>query len=316
MLKLFVNPCLYEPAHFLGWSLPVVSPNQVGGTWTEPVYFAIWLAFAVPFLVHRLFEKNDITAGGWLWRGGCLTALFTVWWMTHARTSVVLMVPLVVLYLTAALLMRAPQSQRPAERPAGFLSAAMAAAFLLVSQWGPQDIGRTESTFVETTVKSSVEAESRSNPSRLQDFMSKVGVFREHPLWGVGDTLASWYQMEWLQTSSETLTEETQDRIRKAQASVFFDSGLNGNSLFVPAILAGRGLVGFTTFMLPILATGLGLLEMLRRRKRVSRAVGITVFIASVGPFLSAFSQGLWFFYFWCALGLAWGFIVCGRREC
>lgn len=44
-----INSSLYEPCSFLGWYPPLVSPNQIRGTWTEPAYFAIWLAFAVPF---------------------------------------------------------------------------------------------------------------------------------------------------------------------------------------------------------------------------------------------------------------------------
>ena len=56
MLKA-INSVLYEPGAFLGWYPPLVSPNQIRGTWTEPAYFAIWLAFAVPFL-FRTFLKT------------------------------------------------------------------------------------------------------------------------------------------------------------------------------------------------------------------------------------------------------------------
>lgn len=54
MLKA-INSSLYEPCSFLGWYPPLVSPNQIRGTWTEPAYFAIWLAFAVPFFLVSYF---------------------------------------------------------------------------------------------------------------------------------------------------------------------------------------------------------------------------------------------------------------------
>lgn len=53
-----INSSLYEPCSFLGWYPPLVSPNQVRGTWTELAYFAIWLAFSVPFLVSYFLEAK------------------------------------------------------------------------------------------------------------------------------------------------------------------------------------------------------------------------------------------------------------------
>ena len=323
MLKL-VNPFLYEPGQFLGWYPPVVSPNQVRGTWTEPAYFAIWLAMAVPFLIHRLFEKTQITPSGWLWRGGLLFWLFVVWSMTYARTSVVLIVPMAALYVIFALVFRARRSMQVA----GLLLAAVAAGFLWVSQWGPQDIGRwtsrtassvsvevTKSSFIENTVKSSVNVESRSTPTRLQGLVSKLGVFWEHPWLGAGDAFAPWRQMEWLLRNPAQLTGEMRDRIRYTQEDGIFKSGLGGNSLSASAFLAGRGIVGFAAFLLPLLATGVALLASLRHQDAALRRVGVTLFIACAVTFPSIVSQGLWFFYFWCAFGLALGFVVDRRRK-
>lgn len=121
--------------------------------------------------------------------------------------------------------------------------------------------------------------------------------------------------MELLQSKPEMLTAESSDRIRLTKARGVFASALNGNTLFIPALLAGRGLVGFAVFILPILVTAFWFMRMLLNRKGAIQAVGITIFIACVGPFLAAFSQGLWFFYFWCSQGLAWGFIACGRHK-
>ena len=93
-----INSSLYVPCSFLGWYPPLVSPNQIRGTWTEPAYFAIWLAFAVPFWVS-FFSRTECwhekKAGISL---AFFTALFGIWFMTYARTSVVLMAALVGLY--------------------------------------------------------------------------------------------------------------------------------------------------------------------------------------------------------------------------
>ena len=324
-----INLSLYEPSSFLGCYPPLVSPNQVRGTWTEPAYFAIWLAFTVPFLVSYFFRGEAL----FLKKAGVLfvsfAALFSIWFMTYARTSVVLMAALVGLYFLFAILFRT----REIWRVVGILVVTVLIGFLITSTCGPQERGQwahnqteasvierllksiSESVLFENTVKSSVDAKSRSNPSRLQDFQLKLEVFKDYPIAGAGDTLASVAQIRKMLESPDTLTQGSRKRMAYTYANGLFQSGVNGSSLSISGMLASRGLLGFTVLFVPILLLGLSLFICLFKVKETSRGIGITLFISCAGSFLAVFSQGLWYYYFWCSAGLALGFLLWARHS-
>ena len=324
-----INSSLYEPSSFLGWYPPLVSPNQVRGTWTEPAYFAIWLAFSVPFLVSFFFEDGVLSRK----KAGIVlvffSTLFSIWFMTYARTSVVLMAALVGLYFLFAILYRTRENWRVV----GVLVVTILSGFLIVSTCGPQERGQrvhnqtetsvparleksiSDSVLFENTVKSSVDAKSRSNPSRLQDFQFKFKVFKDYPIAGAGDTLASVAQIRKMLESPDTLTQESRQRMAYTYTKGLFQSGVNGSSLSISGVLACRGLLGFAVVFAPILLLGLSLFICLFKVKETFRGIGITLFVSCAGSFLAAFSQGLWYHYFWCSAGLALGFLLWARHS-
>lgn len=324
-----INSSLYEPCSFLGWYPPLVSPNQIRGTWTEPAFFAIWLSFAVPFLVSFFFEDGVLSRK----KAGIVlvffTTLFSIWFMTYARTSVVLMAALVGLYFLFAILYRTRENWRVV----GVLVVTILSGFLIVSTCGPQERGQrvhnqtetsvparleksiSDSVLFENTVKSSVDAKSRSNPSRLQDFQFKFKVFKDYPIAGAGDTLASVAQIRKMLESPDTLTQESRQRMAYTYTKGLFQSGVNGSSLSISGVLACRGLLGFAVVFAPILLLGLSLFICLFKVKETFRGIGITLFVSCAGSFLAAFSQGLWYYYFWCSAGLALGFLLWARHS-
>lgn len=324
-----INSSLYEPCSFLGWYPPLVSPNQIRGTWTEPAYFAIWLSFAVPFLVSFFFEDGVLSRK----KAGIVlvffTTLFSIWFMTYARTSVVLMEALVGLYFLFAIRYRTRENWRVV----GVLVVTVLSGFLIVSTCGPQERGQrvhnqtetsvlarleksiSDSVLFENTVKSSVDAKSRSNPSRLQDFQLKLKVFKDYPIAGAGDTLASVAQIRKMFESPNTLTGESRQRMAYTYTKGLFQSGVNGSSLSISGVLACRGLLGFAVVFAPILLLGLSLFICLFKVKETSQGIGITLFVSCAGSFLAAFSQGLWYYYFWCSAGLALGFLLWVRHS-
>lgn len=276
MLKA-INSSLYEPCSFLGWYPPLVSLNQVRGTWTEPAYFAIWLAFSVPFLVSSFFRSETLSLKKARVPFVFFTALFSIWFMTYARTSVVLMAALVALYFFFAVLFRFRENWKRAI----LLLVTTFAGFLIVSTWGPQERAQgvrlhsglsvveklEESTLFQNTVKSSLDAKSRSNPTRLQDFHLKIEVFKNHPIAGAGDTLSSVTQIRKMKEHPETLTEESRQRIAYTYSKGLFQSGVNGSSLSIAGILAYRGLLGFIAVFVPILLLGFALFSRLFKVK-------------------------------------------------
>ena len=359
-----INACLYEPGHFLGWYPPIVSPNQVRGTWTEPAYFAIWLSFAVPFLISFSFKTGAIGIKRTFANCVVFTVLFSVWLMTYSRTSIVLIAALFTLYFFFAVIFRTRENRSKLL----ILILSFGIAYSLVSTWGPQERGRvkiapvvvvpvqksippelqesgkvapianananagasvskneekveilsnlTESRLFQNTVKSSVDAESRSNPTRVQDFLLKIEVFKDHPFLGASDTLGSVAQARKMIERPDILTAESRQRLGYTKTNGLFMSGVGGNSLSIGGMLSSRGLLGFLVSFGPVVLLGIILFVKIFKFSAVLRKRAICIFVSSVVVFLSSFTQGLWFFYFWCVAGIALG-MVCfeGRGK-
>lgn len=292
-----MNSVLYEPGAFLGWYPPLVSPNQIRGTWTEPAYFAIWLAFAVPFFVSYFFKDGLTTLKKGVMVFALFTALFSIWFMTYSRTAIVLMAVLVGLYLVFAILFRTRENWEKAT----LLVVTCLLGFFITSTWGPQE--------VQNTVKSTVDTKSRSNPARLEDFFSKIEVFKEYPFMGAGDTLSSVAQFRKMEEKRNQLTHESRRRLAETQSKGIFQSPLGGGSLSVSGTLCARGVLGFSLVFVPLLSLGVVLFVRLFKVATFTREIGITLFVSCAGSFLSAFSQSLWFLFFWSTTGLALAFV-------
>lgn len=354
MLK-SMNSVLYEPGAFLGWYPPLVSPNQIRGTWTEPAYFAIWLVFAVPFFVSYFFKDGLTTLKKGVMVFSLFTALFSIWFMTYSRTAIVLMAVLVGLYLFFAILFRTRENWEKAT----LLVVTCLLGFFITSTWGPQEVSRRasikkqvvasavvpqkskelssgsvtsqkkiekretpavnkgqesalESVLFQNTVKSTVDAKSRSNPSRLQHFFIALDVFKKHPIAGTGDTLSAIWAIQEMREETNSLTAENKQRMSLTQTKGLFQSGVTGSSLSIAGMLEHRGLVGFMAVFLPIIILGLLLFIRIFKASGLSRQLVITLFISCASSFCAAFTQGLWFYYFWCPAGLSVAFIYYG----
>ena len=354
MLKA-INSSLYEPCSFLGWYPPLVSPNQIRGTWTEPAYFAIWLVFAVPFFVSYFFKDGLTTLKKGVMVFSLFTALFSIWFMTYSRTAIVLMAVLVGLYLFFAILFRTRENWEKAT----LLVVTCLLGFFITSTWEPQEVSRRasikkqvvasavvpqkskelssgsvtsqkkiekretpavnkgqesalESVLFQNTVKSTVDAKSRSNPSRLQHFFIALDVFKKHPIAGTGDTLSAIWAIQEMREETNSLTAENKQRMSLTQTKGLFQSGVTGSSLSIAGMLEHRGLVGFMAVFLPIIILGLLLFIRIFKASGLSRQLVITLFISCASSFCAAFTQGLWFYYFWCPAGLSVAFIYYG----
>lgn len=323
MLKT-INSSLYEPSSFLGWYPPLVSPNQVRGTWTEPAYFAIWLAFSVPFLVSYFFRGDALFLKKAVVPFVSFSALFSIWFMTYARTSVVLIAALVGLYFLFAILFRTRENWRVV----GILVVTALIGFLITSTCGPQERGQwvrnqtgssalermektiSESVLLENTVKSSVDAKSRSNPSSLQDFQLESEVFKDYPIAGAGDTLASVAQIRKMLESPDILTGESRLRLAVTNTKGVFESGVGGTPFTIAGMLANRGLLGFVVVFFPIFVLGIRLFLVILKLRNVYQQIGISLLVSGSCVFLSVFTCGIKFYDFWCVADLALSLIL------
>lgn len=353
-----MNSVLYEPGAFLGWYPPLVSPNQIRGTWTEPAYFAIWLAFAVPFFVSYFFKDGLTTLKKGVMVFSLFTAIFSIWFMTYSRTAIVLMAVLVGFYLFFAILFHTRENWEKA----ALLVVTCLLGFFITSTWGPQEVSRqasikkqvaasavvpqqskglssssvtgqkknekratpavnkgqessAESVLFKNTVKSTVDAKSRSNPVRLEDFLINIEVFKDHPIAGAGDVLASAICIRKMKAYPMTLTSENQTRLSDTIEKGLFQSEVSSTPFTVVGMLANRGLLGFISVYLPICFLGIALVMKIFKLKLVYRQVGITLLISFFCVLLSVFTRGIKFYDFWCVAGLAFGFLLCPKPS-
>lgn len=353
-----MNSVLYEPGAFLGWYPPLVSPNQIRGTWTEPAYFAIWLAFAVPFFVSYFFKDGLTTLKKGVMVFSLFTAIFSIWFMTYSRTAIVLMAVLVGFYLFFAILFHTRENWEKA----ALLVVTCLLGFFITSTWGPQEVSRqasikkqvaasavvpqqskglssssvtgqkknekratpavnkgqessAESVLFKNTVKSTVDAKSRSNPVRLEDFLINIEVFKDHPIAGAGDVLASAICIRKMKAYPMTLTSENQTRLSDTIEKGLFQSEVSSTPFTVVGMLANRGLLGFISVYLPICFLGIALVMKIFKLKLVYRQVGITLLISFFCVLLSVFTRGIKFYDFWCVAGLAFAFLLCPKPS-
>lgn len=323
-----INSYLYEPGAYLGWYPPLVSPNQVRGFCTEPSFLAVWFAFAMPFLLSFLFMRIKSPLRRFFVGLVVFSIYFSIWFMTYARTSIVLMVVLFLLYLFISIIFRSSNNFQAV----GIIAFSLLAAFFVTSNWGPQDFSRqtpsvqttpplkktepmvADSVLFSDTIRSLIDAKSRSNPARLEAVLLNLEVFKGHPILGAGDVLSSLFLRK-IATGErlQSMPEEIQHNYRYGKQNGVFATGA-GSSLWIPGILASRGILGFSAIFLPIFATGVGLFISLFRVNLLYRQHFLCVFISCSAVLPSAFSQGLWFFYLWCGLGLALS-IIYGVRN-
>lgn len=270
------------------------------------------------------------------------TALFSIWFMTYSRTSIVLMAVLVGLYLFFAILFRTRENWEKAT----LLVVTCLLGFFITSTWGPQEVSRrasikkqvvasavvpqkskglssgsvtsqkkiekratpavnkgqeraAESVLFQNTVKSTVDTKSRSNPARLEDFLSKIEIFKEYPFMGAETRFRLLLSFARWKKKRNQLTYESRQRLLETQSKGIFQSLLGGGSLSVSSTLCARGVLGFSLVFVPLLSLGVVLFVRLFKVATFPREIGITLFVSCAGSFLSAFSQSLWFLFFW-----------------
>ena len=168
----------------------------------------------------------------------------------------------------------------------------------------------TESELMTNSLLSSFDTESRSNPTRIQQFLLELEAFKDYPIAGYGLTLSSYGLKKKMEENRKVLTGEWRERLALTERKGFFKSGIGSSSLSFSGSLASGGILGFVMIFLPLLILGVKLLyKTLRESKSISDNK-VCVFISAACGFLAAISQDLGFFYFWASAGLALGMVL------
>lgn len=313
-----INSLLYETGGRVGWYPPMVSPNQVRGTWTEPSFFSVWLAFITPFLVCHFFQtfnKRKVFIGFFFF-----LLYWNVWQMTYSRTSIILMIALFCLYLFIALISR----KKCDWIRLAILMSTFTLSFVFVSTLGPEEMASkkkysqeesvvasiSSSEFVTNTVESSFNPKSRSTPTRIENINREVSIFKLNPVLGVGDTLCSVPQVKWMEQNYSNLTDENRVKLKFMQEHGIFESYAGNCHLLFTEVLMCRGILGFFMMYAPIVCLGILFFIKIVIDRKDLKETETAVFISCVSVFLTAITPGLWLLYFWCAAGLALGMIL------
>ena len=340
----FINGLLYEPGKAPTWHPRLVFPNQLRGTWHEPGYFALWLAFATPFLV-TIFGKESMGRTKAVLRFFLFfSLLWSVWFLTYARAAIALMIVFFASYLIFLLFFH----EKEDIKRFCVLTLACLFAFAFVSTSGPQEIQNKRKTYIqrtvlkkgatkfdatkqvkrkdsnvstlsvnppsvlmERTVKSTFDENSRSNPTRLQDFMFRLEVFKKHPIAGAGDTFASLAYLKELDCTNKKLTWEIKYKRDNTKKNGLFKSNLNDKVYSVPGLLAFRGLLGFSAMYGIIFVFGVLLLIRIFKADSETRRNMVAVFTSCAGLVLSSLTYGtLSFLFVWAGFGIAIGMVL------
>lgn len=140
--------------------------------------------------------------------------------------------------------------------------------------------------------------------------MINIEVFKDHPIAGAGDVLASAICIRKMKAYPMTLTSENQTRLSDTIEKGLFQSEVSSTPFTVVGMLANRGLLGFISVYLPICFLGIALVMKIFKLKLVYSQVGITLLISFFCVLLSVFTRGIKFYDFWCVAGLAFGFLL------
>lgn len=325
-----INAFLYAPGEAPAFYPPIVSPNQVRGTWMEPAYLAMWLSFATPFLILNFFKDGIPSKGKSILLGVFFTALWSVWFVTYSRTAIALIVVLMALYFFFAIL---SHRRKDWERLA-YLLVTLLFAFAIVSNFGPAEFSKRsiiasqttetgkeatrliESELFRNTVESTVNAESRSNPVRLDYIKCQWEIFKAHPILGVGDTLAAPAVIQQFKKFQKPLTWEAQLQVSFTEENGYFKSIVNSYPGSIAGCLSHRGLLGFATMVGPLLVLGLLLFKHILKTVPSNRELPICVFISCASLFLTSLTfSSLSSFRIWCVAGIALGIVLSAQRK-
>ena len=320
-----INAFFYAPGEAPAFYPPIVSPNQVRGTWMEPAYLAMWLSFATPFLIYKFFQNKTLSTGKAILLTVFFTALWSVWFLTYSRTAVALIAVLFFLYLFFAILSR----RRLEWKRLGYLILSLFLAFSIVSNFGPAEFSKrgaietqtsesekeitrvTESELFKNTVESTVNPDSRSNPVRLEYIKCQWEIFKDHPLLGVGDTLAAPAVIKQFKEFQKPLTWEAQWQVSFTEENGYFKSVVNSYPGSILGCLSHRGIFGFIAMVGPLLLLGLLLFIHILKTAPEDRDLPVCVFISCFSLFLTSLTfSSLSSFRIWCVAGIALGIIL------
>ena len=275
-----------------GWP-PVFWPLQIRSIFAEPSFFGLGAAVIFPILLYWcIFSNKKI----WL-NEGVVFAYVLLAFATRSRTATVLILAELVLFIFALFLMKKLNLRKILKIiipivVAFFISLSMTSMF--VGTWYDRSnenhsITSMADNYVEDNVTSVVDSsqggQKRSNSIRNTLNKAYISVGQEHPIFGVGFGMTSYYLDEKIPKSeakNNELEHYSKDLHEQGERKVGFPV-LN----YFAYQFAAYGCVGVIIYLLPVFYV---LFCVVRKRKTLCMEIFILL-IALVGSLASCFSN-------------------------
>ena len=312
-----INPILHEIKAQGTWWPPLLWKGQLRSIFTEPSYYGIYAAFAMPLLWYTFVKaknlKYKISIGTLMF--GFVFCLF----LTKARTAVALFGGECVLLILCTLYLRKKIFLQQVVCILLCSGIAFWSANLVIANMQIND--EVESTnkvnveaYIEDNLGSLASMNKRSNTARYSVMIANFKIGVDYPILGVGTNLADAYIPEYLPAMSKD-NGEVNMWLKNQQEKGILGTGFPALGEYT-CRFAQNGLLGLITFLVPAFILLRKLLQKMSREKDQYEVVLPYVFftISFIGIMTAGIGDHINITYcYWVLLGL--GYAMCFGRN-
>lgn len=313
-----LNPIVHTIQSDGTWWPPLLWNNQLRSVFSEPSYFGIYMAFAIPLLWMCLFDgqgKRIYLTVGWILNFICMLFMF----LTKARTATMLLFGLIILLIFFCILFL------PLKKKVllGIIISCIFAFILNLMLFNyvfvkPQTTVPliSASSYIEDTVGSLSDIDKRSNRSRYSIMLADFRIGLDHPIFGVGIGFRNAYIMDYL-PDKEHLSDETRMWIKNQKEKGILKSGFPKLGEYTSRF-AETGTLGIILFFVPPFYLIWNLLKIVRHKSRRGDNPTVEIFflISLIGTLASGIGDSLNITYaYWIMLGLGYTILRKNREE-
>lgn len=316
-ILIFVNPILHE-IKFLGtWWPPLLWQGQLRSIFTEPSYYGIYAAFAMPLLWYAFIKaknlKYKISIGMLMF--GFVFCLF----LTKARTAVALfggecvLLILFMLYLRKKIFIQKVICILLCSGIA-FLGANIVIGNMPVNKKAETTNKINVEAYLEDNLGSLASTDKRSNTARYSAMIANFKIGVDYPILGVGTNLANAYITEYLPDMSKN-NAEVNMWLKNQQEMGILKSGFPTLGEYT-CRFAQNGLLGLMVFLAPAFILFRKLLQKIYVEKNNYEIVLPYVFftISFIGIMTAGIGDYINVTYcYWVLLGL--GYAMCFGKS-
>ncbi len=312
-----INPILHEIKAQGTWWPPLLWKGQLRSIFTEPSYYGIYAAFAMPLLWYTFVKaknlKYKISIGTLMF--GFVFCLF----LTKARTAVALFGGECVLLILCTLYLRKKIFLQQVVCILLCSGIAFWSANLVIANMQIND--EVESTnkvnveaYIEDNLGSLASMNKRSNTARYSVMIANFKIGVDYPILGVGTNLADAYIPEYLPAMSKD-NGEVNMWLKNQQEKGILGTGFPALGEYT-CRFAQNGLLGLITFLAPAIILLRKLLQKISREKDQYEVVLSYVFftISFIGIMTAGIGDQINITYcYWVLLGL--GYAMCFGKS-